>query len=74
MTTHAPDRPRAPISALRLLDGVTETTSSARLDLDALFSLMSVLARWTVVSALNDSVQSVGVDATQCATLMNSPG
>ena len=74
MTTHAPERPRAPISALRLLDGVTETSSSARLDLDTLFSLMSVLAQRTVVSALNESLQSVAVDATQCATLMNSPG
>ncbi len=52
MTTRAPERPRPPISALRLLDGVTETTSSACLDIDALFSLRGAHDRRTVAAAL----------------------
>ena len=73
-TTHARERSRAPISALRLLDGVTESTSSARLDLGRSVLAQDNLRVPATIAASARMLHLRTIVATACASLVNEPG
>jgi hypothetical protein len=74
MTTHAPERTRAPIAALRLLHNRTGVRTSARLALDTLTSLRKGFDGSIVAAARNGSLHIGTVVVTARASLMKSPG